>query len=91
MQVLREPTRKGALLDLLFVNREGLVGEVVIGGCLGHSNHAVAEFQIIGNRRKTASKTSTLDMGRADFGLLKELVSKSPWESTFEGIGVHEC
>jgi len=31
VQVLRELTRKGALLDLLFVNRVGLVGEVVIG------------------------------------------------------------
>lgn len=30
-------------------------------------------------------------MGRADFGLLKELVSKVPWESAFEGIWIHEC
>ena len=31
VQVLREPMRKGALLDLLlFVHREGLVGGVVI-------------------------------------------------------------
>jgi len=29
VQVLREMTRKGALLDLLFVNSGGLVGEVV--------------------------------------------------------------
>ncbi|KAK4810495.1 hypothetical protein QYF61_004275 [Mycteria americana] len=28
-QVLSEPTRKNALLDLLFVNREGLVGDVM--------------------------------------------------------------
>ncbi|GAB0203247.1 hypothetical protein GRJ2_002790300 [Grus japonensis] len=77
LQVLSELTR--ILLDLLFVNREGLMGKEVI------------EFQIIGDRRKIASKTSTLDMGRADFRLLKELVSKVPWESAFEGIGVHEC
>jgi len=44
---------------------------VVIGGCLGHSDHEVVEFQIVCNRKKTASKTSTLDMGRADFRLLK--------------------
>ena len=43
------------------------------------------------DRSKTASKTLTLNMGRADFRLLKELVSKVPWESAFEGIGVHEC
>ncbi|KAF1676790.1 hypothetical protein FQV07_0001317, partial [Pygoscelis papua] len=30
-------------------------------------------------------------MGRATFGLLKELVSKVSWESAFEGTGVHEC
>ena len=76
VQVLREPRSKGALLDLLFVKREGLLGEEMFGGCLGHMGHEVVEFQIIVSRRKTASKTLTLDMGRADLGLLKELVSK---------------
>jgi len=31
---------------------------------------------------------STLDMGTIDFRLLRELVSKVPWESAFEGTGV---
>lgn len=31
-------------------------------------------------------KTSTLGVGRAELGLLKELVSKVPWESAFAGI-----
>ncbi|GAB0203307.1 hypothetical protein GRJ2_002796300 [Grus japonensis] len=91
VQLLKEPTRKGALLDLLLVNREGLVGEVAIGGRLGHSDHEVVEFKIFGDRRKTATKTSTLDMGRADFRLLRELVSQVPWETALEGIGVHQC
>jgi len=55
VQVLREPPRKAALLDL-FVNREVLMGKMVIGGCLGHSDHEVAEFQMAGDRRKTARK-----------------------------------
>ena len=67
------------------------MGEVVIGGCLGHSGHEVVEFQSVGDRRKTASKTLTLGVGRADFGLLKELVSNAPWESAFGDAGVHEC
>ncbi|GAB0186493.1 hypothetical protein GRJ2_001114600 [Grus japonensis] len=91
VQVLKEPTRKGALLDLLLVNREGLMGEVAIGGRLGHSDHEVVEFKIFGDRRKTATKTSTLDMRRADFRLLRELVSQVPWETALEGIGVHQC
>ena len=37
-KLVREPIREGAPLDLLFVNREGL-GDVMVGGCLGHSDH----------------------------------------------------
>lgn len=37
-QVLSGPTRKDALLEMLFVNREGLVGGVTAGSCLGHSD-----------------------------------------------------
>ena len=51
-QVLSEPTRKDALLDLLFVNREGLVGDVMVGGCLGHSDHEMVEFKIFSVMRK---------------------------------------
>jgi len=45
-QVLSEPTRKGALLDLLYSNREGLMGDAIVGGCLGHSDHEMVEFKI---------------------------------------------
>lgn len=41
MQVLREPTRKSAFLDLLFVKRERLMAHVVFGGWLGLSDHEV--------------------------------------------------
>ncbi|KAJ7417184.1 hypothetical protein WISP_65823 [Willisornis vidua] len=44
-QVLREPTWKDALLDLLLVNREDLGSKVEIGGHLGHSNHEVIKYQ----------------------------------------------
>jgi len=37
-QLVSEPTRGGASLDLLFTNREGLVGDVVVRGHLGLSN-----------------------------------------------------
>lgn len=39
------PTSRGAfvfgvrMLHLLFVSREGLVGGVMVRGCLGHSDH----------------------------------------------------
>ena len=51
-QVLSEPARKDALLGLLFVNREGLVGDVMVGACLGHSDHEMVEFKIFSVRKK---------------------------------------
>lgn len=36
VQVLREPARKCALLNLLLVNRDSFVGKVVTSVCLGH-------------------------------------------------------
>ncbi|PKU42946.1 rna-directed dna polymerase from mobile element jockey-like [Limosa lapponica baueri] len=88
--VLRLLTRKSALLDLLFVKTESLTGKVVIAGCLGYSDYKVVEFHIAGERRKTTSKTLTLDMGKADFSLLKVLMNKVPWQSAFEVIWIHE-
>ena len=35
MQLVREPTRGAAPLDLLFTNREGLVGDVEVRAVLG--------------------------------------------------------
>jgi len=67
-QVLSEPARKDVLLELLFVNREGLVGDVMVGGCLGHSDHEMIEFKIFDVMRKMGSRVATLDFKRANFG-----------------------
>jgi len=46
MQVVEEPTRKGALLDLVLTNKEGLVEDVKAGGRLSCSDHEMVEFWI---------------------------------------------
>ena len=48
MQLVRGPIRRGAQLDLLFTNREGLVGDVKVGSSLGQSDHETVEFLILG-------------------------------------------
>jgi len=45
-QLVSEPTRGSALLDLLFTHREGLVGDVVVRGCLGLSDHEMIGFSV---------------------------------------------
>uniref|UniRef100_A0A493TTX5 Reverse transcriptase domain-containing protein n=1 Tax=Anas platyrhynchos platyrhynchos TaxID=8840 RepID=A0A493TTX5_ANAPP len=89
-QLISEPTRGGAPLDLLFTNREGLVEDVIVGSCLGQSDHEMVEFTILGEARKGTSKTTVLDFRRADFGLLRTLVGGIPWEEVLKGRGVQE-
>ena len=78
-QLVSEPTKGGAFLDLLFTNR-GLVGDVVVGGHLGLSNR-----DMIGKVRRGVSRTTAMDFQRADFGLFRALVGRVPWEAAFQG------
>lgn len=68
------------LLDLLFVNREVLVGHGKVGGHLGQSDHKVVEFSISSEGRRGLNKTTSLDVWRADFVLFRRLVGGIPWE-----------
>lgn len=77
-QVLSEKARKDALLDLLFVNREGLMGYVMIYGCLGQSDHKMIEFKGFGVMRRKFSRIATLDFKRAKLKVLRELLSSVP-------------
>jgi len=45
LQVTEEPTRRGAMLDLVLSSKEGLVGDVKLKGSLGCSDPEMVEFQ----------------------------------------------
>ncbi|KAK4831137.1 LOW QUALITY PROTEIN: hypothetical protein QYF61_015440 [Mycteria americana] len=89
-QLVSEPTREGAPLDLLFTNREELGSHVMVGGRLGQSDHEMIEFLIRGEVARGVSKTATLGFRRADFGLFRRLVERVPWEAALMGKGVQE-
>lgn len=78
VQSASEPTRGGTLLDLLFVIREELVGDVMIGGLLGYGYHEMIEFSIPKEVRREYNRTATLDYQRANFGPLRKLVDRVP-------------
>ncbi|GAB0180275.1 hypothetical protein GRJ2_000492800 [Grus japonensis] len=78
LQVIEEPTRRGAMLDLILTNKEGLVGDVKLKGSLGCSNHEMVEFRILRAVRRAHSKLTTLDFRRADFGLFRDLLGRIP-------------
>ncbi|GAB0199184.1 mitochondrial enolase superfamily member 1 [Grus japonensis] len=89
-QLVSEPTRGGVSLDLLFTSREGLTGDVVVGGHLGLSYHKMIEFSIHGEVRMGISQTTTMDFQWSVFGLLRTLVERVPWEKVLKGKGVQE-
>ena len=82
-QVIEEPTRRGALLDLFLTNKEGLVGDVKVKDSLvtmrwGCSDHEMVEFRILRGRRKVKSNLRMPDLRRVEFGLLQVSAWKSP-------------
>lgn len=79
-QVLSEPTREGALLDLLFENWDGLCGT---GDGPRHSDCEIVELKISAVKTEKVSRVNMLDFTRANM----VLVSSVPWES---GLEVHE-
>lgn len=56
----------------------------------GHLDHEIVQPKIYGDEWKTVSTTTTLHLRKADFRLLRELVSKVPRETAFKGIGIQE-
>lgn len=49
--LLSEPSRKGAVHDV-FESREGLVGEVIVGGFLDHGDHELVDLKVFSVRKK---------------------------------------
>lgn len=85
-QLVKETTREGAPLDLLFVNREGFVGDVIVGGCSGYSNCKIL-FSILRGGTKGNSRTAVMDFLRADFHPFRRLVDRVPWKAILKGKG----
>ncbi|GAB0181349.1 hypothetical protein GRJ2_000600200 [Grus japonensis] len=80
LQVIEEPMRRGAMLDLVLTNKEGLVGNVKLKGSLGCSDHEMVEFKILRAVRRAHSKLTALDFRRADFALFRDLLGRVPWD-----------
>jgi len=80
LQVTEEPMRRGAMLYLVLINKEGLVGNVKVKGSLGCSDHEMLDFKTLRVARRLRSKLTTLDFRRADFGLLRDLLNRIQWD-----------
>ena len=85
-----EPKRRGAILDLVLTNKEGLVANMKLKGSLGCTDLEMVEFRILRAVRSEQSNLTTLDFMSADFGLFRDLLSRVPWHKGLEGRGAQE-
>ncbi|KAJ7414420.1 glycerol kinase [Pitangus sulphuratus] len=65
--------KRGTMLDLALTKKEVLVGTVKLKDSLGCSDHEMVEFGILRAVRRVHCKFTTLDFGRAGFGLFRDL------------------
>ncbi|GAB0193035.1 hypothetical protein GRJ2_001768800 [Grus japonensis] len=73
--VIEKATRRGAMLDFVLTNKEGLVENVKLKGSLGYSDHEMVEFKILRAVRRVHSKLTTLELFKARLdGALTNLV-----------------
>jgi len=90
LQVIEEPTRRGAMPDLVLTNKEELVGNVKLKSSLGCSDHEMVEFRILRAVRRVHSRLTTLDFRRADFGLFRDLLGRVPRDKALERTETQE-
>ncbi|GAB0190215.1 hypothetical protein GRJ2_001486800 [Grus japonensis] len=89
-EVIEEQMMRGAMLELVLTNKEGLVGNVKLKGSLGCSDHEMMEFKILMAVRRAHSKLATLDFSRADYGLFRDLLGRVLWDKALEGRGAQD-
>jgi len=82
--VIKEPTRRGATLDLILINKEGLVGNVKLNNSLGCTDHEMVGFKILRAAKRVQSKLTTLDFRRAKSGLFRKLLGRVPRDEALE-------
>ncbi|KAK4831262.1 hypothetical protein QYF61_016732 [Mycteria americana] len=90
LQMIEEPMRRGAMLNLVLINKVGLVGGGKLKSSLGCCDHEIVEFNILRALRRVHSKLTTLDFRRADFGLFRGLLGRVQWDKALEGRGAQE-
>ena len=66
------------------------MGDVMVGGHFGHSDHEMIEFLIVREVRRGVSRTTTLGFQRDDFGLFRILVDRVLWQADLKGKEVQQ-
>lgn len=59
-------------------------------GSLGYSDHVLAELRVLRADRRLKNKLIALNLRRADFGLLKDLLDRDLWKGSRKLVNIQE-
>lgn len=86
-QVVHEPTRDAALLDLILTSEESLVEEVRVDENLADSDHNIIRFslKVVSEPKLQINNEKVLDFRNGSFTKFREMFNEIDWDKEFEG------
>ena len=84
-QLVREPTRQGNILDLVFTNNETLVSQVEIGARFDVSDHHQIRFKINAKREVEQNTALVPDFRKGNYQGLRHHLQSIYWEGIIVG------
>ncbi|XP_059816060.1 uncharacterized protein LOC132387717 isoform X4 [Hypanus sabinus] len=78
-QLVREPTRDKATLDLVLCNEPDLISDLEVKEPLGGSDHNMICFYLQFEKDKGSSEVSVLQLNRGNYEAMREELAKVDW------------
>ena len=89
-QLVMEPTREQAILDLVLCNEPDLIKDLKVREHLGGSDHNMVEFSLQFERRKVESDVKVLQLNKGNYRGMREELTKIDWEQSLVGKTVEQ-
>lgn len=85
--VMDEAIAGDAQVDLLFTNKEGQTGVMIVNSSFSNSDQEAEELMIPCRGKKASSRLQILGSRGAELSLFKQLVRVTQWEAVVKGKG----
>ncbi|XP_059806825.1 uncharacterized protein LOC132381440 [Hypanus sabinus] len=89
-QLVLEPTREKAILDLVLCNELDLIRDLEVKEPLGDSDHNMICFNLQFEKEKGKSDVSVLQLNKGNYGAMREELAKVQWNNTLAGKTVEQ-
>ncbi|XP_059802213.1 uncharacterized protein LOC132378916 [Hypanus sabinus] len=89
-QLVLEPTREKAILDLVLCNEPDLIRDLEVKEPLGGNDHNKIRFNLQFEKEKGKSDVAVLQLNKGNYGTMREELAKVQWNNTLAGKTVEQ-